>query len=166
MANLKTKLVGIGLAAAMLLVPVYEGLRLKTYLDPIGIPTDCFGHTGKDVVMGATNTLVQCNEKLYADLLTANKVVDSCVTVPLNGNQRSAFVSFAYNVGGGRKGGKDGFCILKNGAQPSFLRALNKRDYTVACNGLLQWVNAAGKPLRGLVLRRGSEVALCLKGVV
>jgi lysozyme len=162
--DVKTKLAALGLAGALAIIPIYEGTFLKRYIDPVGIPTDCTGHTGPDV--RAVNTQAQCDEKLSADILTANKVVDSCVTVPLNPNQRSAFVSFAFNVGRGGKGIKDGFCELRSGGAPSFLRKLNAKDYAGACNGLNQWVNAGGKPLPGLVKRRQAESALCMKGVV
>ena len=160
--DLKSKIVALGLVGSLSIIPVFEGLRLKMYRDPIGIPTDCFGHTGTDVA--AVNTLAQCYQKFYKDILVANAVVDSCVTVPLNPNQRSAFASFAFNVGSGRKGGKDGFCILKNGNQPAFLKALNRSDYSNACYGLTNWVNAAGKPMQGLINRRNAEMALCMKG--
>lgn len=160
--DVKARLAALGLAGALTIVPVWEGLRLKMYRDPIGIPTDCFGHTGKDV--RAVNTIEQCYEKFYVDIIAANKIVDSCVAVPLNPNQRSAFASFAFNVGPGRKGYKDGFCVLKNGNQPAFLRALNKGDYVNACYGLTSWVNAAGKPMQGLINRRNAEMALCMKG--
>lgn len=162
--TLKNRVVALGLAGALSIVPVYEGLRLKRYKDVIGIWTDCYGHTGKDV--SAVNTPAQCEDKLYADLLAANAVVESCVEVPLTPNQRSAFVSFAFNVGPGKAGVKDGFCVLKNGNRPRFLRKLNSGDYTGGCDGLLDWVNAAGKPVRGLVLRRQSESALCKKDSV
>jgi lysozyme len=163
--SLKDRIIIGGLTAVCALLPVFEGTKLKAYRDPIGIWTDCVGHTGPDVRPGGLNSTAQCDEKLYKDVLTANAVVNSCVTVPLNDNQRSAFVSFAFNVGRGGRGIKDGFCVLKNGNQPSFLVKLNNKDYTSACNGLTKWVNAAGQPLPGLVKRREAEATLCKKGI-
>lgn len=158
--SLKSKVLALGLAGAIAIVPVFEGLRLKKYQDVVKVWTDCYGHTGKDV--RAVNTPAQCNDKLYSDLLSANAVVDSCVTVPLNSNQRSAFVSFAFNVGPGKAGVKDGFCVLKSGKQPTFLHKLNAGDYTGACTGILPWDKAGGKPQRGLTVRRRNEADLCL----
>lgn len=160
--DLKAKVFAAGLAAAVAFVPVYEGLRYRPYKDPVGIWTDCYGHTGKDVVPGRVNTQGQCDVKLYQDLLTANATVDRCTKVPLTDNQRSAFVSFAFNVGPGGKGVKDGYCTLKSGVQPSFLRKLNSRDYIGACNGLSEWTQAGGQVLPGLVKRRAHEVKVCL----
>jgi lysozyme len=157
----KTRLLALGLAGALSIVPLYEGTRLKKYRDPIGIWTDCTGHTGRDV--RALNTLAQCDEKLSSDLLIAHAIVVKCTTVPLNPNELSAMVSFAFNVGPGRKGVKDGYCTLKNGNTPSFLRKLNAGDYSGGCYGITAWVNAAGRPLRGLVLRREAEYNLCMK---
>lgn len=157
----KSKLVALGLAGAIALIPVYEGLRLNSYTDPVGVRTDCIGHTGKDV--RSVNTVAQCYDKFYGDLAEANKTVDRCVRVALNSSERSAYASFAFNVGPGRAGVKDGFCVLKNGNQPSFLRALNSGDHKKACNGLMQWTRAGGVQLRGLFNRRTAETALCLK---
>lgn len=161
--QLRSKIVALGLAGALVIVPAYEGTVLKTYRDPIGIPTACTGHTGRDVVMGQVYTPEQCEMLLALDLIEHNKVVDSCVTVPLNPNQRSAFVSFAFNVGPGGKGVKDGFCRLRSGAQPTFLKLLNAGQYAEACEALRVWNKAGGKVLRGLTLRRDAEIKLCMK---
>lgn len=159
--NLKSKLIAAGLAGAIALIPVVEGVRLKEYKDSVGIRTDCIGHTGSGV--RAVNTLEQCYEKFYGDLAEANRTVDSCVGVALSSNQRSAFASFAFNVGPGRKGVKDGFCTLKSGREPSFLRKLNAGDPVGACNGLLDWKYAGGVFSTGVLNRRVQEVGLCLK---
>lgn len=161
MTTLKAKIVALGLAGSLAIIPVFEGLRLKRYRDPIGIWTDCVGHTGPDV--RAVNTPAQCDQKLMQDVLTAWGVVQSCVTVPLNPNQRAALVSFAFNVGHGEAGVKDGFCVLKNGNQPRFLKSLNAGNYAAGCYGITSWVNAAGKPLPGLIKRRATEYQLCMK---
>lgn len=145
------------------LVATFEGYRPSAYRDPIGIPTICFGHTA-GVRLGQSRTRTECEALLHADLVEAQATVERCVSVPLTENQRAAFISFAYNVGPGRTGVKDGFCVLKNGRQPSFLRRLNAGDYAAACEGLLAWTGAqgAGGPLRGLVRRRRDERDLCL----
>jgi lysozyme len=160
----KAKLIGLGLAGALAIIPVYEGTRLHSYKDPVGISTDCIGHTGKDV--RAVNTLEQCYQKLYGDLATANAVVDSCVTVTLSSSERSAYASFAFNVGPGKRGVKDGFCRLKNGNEPMFLRSLNSGKRIQACAALMQWTKAGGVELPGLVKRRSAEVALCKQDLI
>ncbi len=162
--NWKAKLAALGLAACIPLVGFYEGLKVKTYLDPVGIATVCYGHTGKDVKLGQTYTLAQCDEILAQDLLKANAIVNSCVTGPLTPNQRTAFVSFAFNVGPGTTGVKDGFCRLKSGRPSSILNAINSGNARHGCDLLLAWDKAGGKTLAGLTKRRQAERAICLKG--
>lgn len=151
---------GTSVAAALLyLVPQHEGTVYAGYLDPIGIVTACTGHT-KTAEM-RPYTKAECEELLAQDLLEANRTVDRCVSVPLEPHQRAAFISFAFNVGPGKVGVKDGFCVLKNGRTPSFLRRLNSGDYAGACAGLEAWRTAGGRVFRGLVKRRADERALC-----
>lgn len=157
--DLKTKIAAAGLTSAAALIMYFEGLYLKPYRDPVGILTDCYGHTGPDVQVHRYNTKAQCEAKLYDDMLEAADVVDSCVHVPLNRYQRSAWVSFAFNVGRGKKGVKDGMCVLKNGNVPTHVRLLNARQYDAACNMLPKWANP---PLKGIIKRRAAEQALCL----
>ena len=158
---IKDKLIALGLAGAIALVPIYEGVRLKEYKDPIGISTDCIGHTGSDV--RSVNTIAQCYTKFYGDLADANKVVDSCTRVTLTSGERSAYASFAFNVGSGGKGVKDGYCELKSGSVPNIHKLMLAGDHVGACQGLLAWTKAGGKELPGLVKRRKAEVALCLR---
>ncbi|USE78818.1 lysozyme [Cupriavidus gilardii] len=148
-SDFRTRLIAAGIAAAVPLVAAFEGLRQTAYLDPVGIPTACFGAT-KGVRLGQVYTREQCDDLLAKDLLEANAGVDSCVHVPLTEGQRIALVSFTYNVGRGA------FC------GSTLVRKLNARDYVGACNELPRWVYAKGVKLPGLVNRREQERALCL----
>ena len=161
--NWKSKLAALGLVSCIPLVGFYEGLKVRTYLDPIGIPTVCYGHTGKDVKLGQTYTLAQCEDMLAQDLIEANAVVDSCVRAPLTPNQRTAFVSFAFNVGRGSPGHKDGFCVLKSGGPSTMLRLINSGKASEGCKQLPYWNKAGGRELLGLTKRRSAEMAICLK---
>jgi len=147
--DLRRRLVATGIAAAVPLVATFEGLRQRAYLDPVGIPTACFGAT-KGVRLGQVYTREQCDNLLARDLLEANAGVDACVRVPLTEGQRTALVSFAYNVGRGNLCGS------------TLARKLNAGDYVGACNELPRWVYAKGMKLPGLVKRREQERALCL----
>lgn len=151
--DLRKRLVVAGIAAAVPLVAAFEGLRQKAYLDPVGIPTACFGAT-HGVRLGQTYTREQCDNLLATELLEANAGVDSCVSVPLSDGQRVAFVSFVYNVG------RSKFC------GSTLVRKLNAGDYMGACNELPRWVYAKGIKLPGLVKRREKERAICLGGAV
>lgn len=147
--ELRRRLLAAGIAAAVPLVAAFEGLRQTAYLDPVGIPTACFGAT-KGVRLGQVYTREQCDDLLAKDVLEANAGVSSCVRVPLSEGQRTALVSFAYNVGRGK------FC------GSTLVRKLNAGDYVGACNELPRWVYAKGVKLPGLVNRREQERALCL----
>lgn len=161
--NAKAKLaavLGAGVVAVLVpLVKKHEGEVYAGYLDPIGIVTACVGHTRTAELRPYTKS--ECEELLAQDLLEANRIVDRCVAVPLEPHQRAAFISFAFNVGPGKAGVKDGFCVLKNGRTPTFLRRLNAGDYAGACAGLEAWRTAGGRVFRGLVKRRADERALC-----
>lgn len=162
--SIKQRLAAAGIAAALPLIVLFEGTRPTAYLDPVSIPTICRGHTG-NVRLGETATVEQCDDLTVQDLLKAKAAMESCVTVPLNDNQRAAFTSFVFNVGPGKQGVKDGFCILKSGRPSTLVSKLNARDYAGACNQLPLWVTAGGQTLPGLVKRRAAERELCLKPV-
>jgi len=101
---------------------------------------------------------------LQRDASEAARIVRSCAPVPMHQHEFDAFTSLAYNVGHGKAGVKDGFCILKSGRPTTIVLRLQAGDYAGACNGLMDWANFKGKPLRGLQLRRERERTLCLGG--
>lgn len=169
-AELKRRLgLKIGAGAVALVLPCvmfFEGTVLKGYRDPIGIVTACTGNTS-DAQLGRNYTPAECEELLAKDLLEHDKIVDRCVRVPLQPHERAAYLSFAFNVGPGRAGQRDGFCVLRNGRTPTFLARLNAGDRAGACAGLSDWTRAGGQVLPGLVKRRAAERAMCEgKGLV
>lgn len=157
-----TATVGAGAAALLLsYVPMFEGVILRGYKDPIGIVTACAGHT-RTAVLGRAYTREQCDQLLAEDLLEFAGVVDRCITVPLEPHQKAALISFSYNVGPGKKGVKDGLCELKSGRQPQIRQRFNRGDYAGGCRALTEgWVTAGGVRLNGLVKRRATERAMC-----
>lgn len=148
-ADLRNRLAAAGLALAVPLIVYFEGTKTAAYLDPVAIPTICRGHTG-GVKLGQTATMDECDDMTVKDLLKANQAINSCILVPLNEHQRSAFASFAFNAGGGA------FC------GSTMARKINAGDYTGACNELPRWIYAQGTVLPGLVKRRAAEQSLCL----
>jgi len=94
----------------------------------------------------------------YADALFRNALklfedgVREAVTVPLNGNQFSALVAFAYNIG------------LENFRTSSVLRRVNENrmDDAAACFGMWIFATKGGhkQALRGLLRRRYAEACL------
>lgn len=141
----------IGAAAAALVIPVvayYEGKVNRTYVDPVGVLTSCYGHTGSELKPGQTFTDEQCLAQLEADLVKHTVALD-CVRHPLSDGQKAAFLSFAFNVGNGA------FC------SSTLVRKANAGDMSGACAELSRWTVAGGKELPGLVKRRATERALC-----
>lgn len=139
-------------AIALTMVASFEGLRQAAYLDPVGIPTICFGET-KGVRLGQRATLEQCSAMLAGSLELANHAVNDCIRAPLPDYRRAALVSFAYNVGQGSLCGS------------TLARKLNAGDVAGGCDELLRWTYAKGIRLPGLVKRRAVERNMCL-GIV
>jgi lysozyme len=144
----RTKAGVIGAAVIALAAPVvmhFEGLVTKPYLDPIGIPTVCYGET--HAVM-RNYTPAECQALLVDSMAEHGAQIAPCLPEALPDNKKAAALSFAYNVGSGA------FC------GSTFARKLKAGDPT-ACAELSRWVLAGGKELPGLVRRRAAERALC-----
>lgn len=128
-----------------------EGLRLKSYLDPVGVWTVCYGET-QGAGPGVIKTADDCKEMLSSRLGFFAWQVNSLVKVPINPPTLAAFSSMAYNVG------------IDNFKNSNLLKKLNAGDVVGACNELPRWNRAKGKILPGLTKRRLAEQKLCLQG--
>jgi lysozyme len=137
------------------LVKEFEGLRLKAYLDVVGIPTIGYGSTyyssGRKVTLNdSLSSIEEAEELLLNTLENFEETVSENVKVPLNSNQFSALVSFVYNIG---------ITAFKNS---TLLRVLNQKNYDQAANEFLRWDKGLGKTLLGLTRRREKERKLFL----
>jgi len=136
------------------LICEFEGCRTEAYQDPVGVWTIGFGHTSAAgppcVGPGVTVTRAEATGILMRDLETFSAGVKSAITAPLNDNQFSALVSFAFNVG------------LGNFRSSSVLRSVNACRFDRVPADLALWVKAGGKVLPGLIRRRAAEAALFL----
>lgn len=129
-------------------VKQHEALRQAVYLDAVGVPTICYGSTGRSVYMGMPYASVEeCNQRLHADLDVAAKGVQRVTKHDLTQGQFDALVSFTFNVG------------TTAYAKSTLLRKLNAGDCYGAAAEFDRWVYADGKRLRGLVTRRAVERA-------
>jgi len=129
------------------LIKEFEGLRLTPYLCPSRIWTIGYGHT-RTVYDGMRITKEQAELLLQEDLRLFERAVARLVTAPLNDNQFSALVCFAFNVGVG------------NLESSTLLRLLNRGWYEQVPAQLMRWDHANGEVMGGLARRRATEAQL------
>ena len=134
--------------AGLEFIKSHESLRTTTYLDPAGIPTIGWGHTGPDVKLGQKITKAQAEQLLRKDVAWAENAVRKNVKVPLTQSPFDALTSFVFNAG------------IGNFQKSTLLRKLNKADYAGAQAEFGRWVYAKGQKLPGLVRRRAEEARM------
>lgn len=132
--------------AAQMIAP-WEGLRTTPYLDPVGILTVCYGHTGKDIER-RKYTPAECMAIMQKDVATHAKALE-CAGDGYKVREGAAFVSLAYNIG------VAGFC------RSTAAKRAQAGDYAGACEAMSRHIKAGGKVLQGLVDRRAYERAIC-----
>lgn len=136
---------GVGLD----LIKDFEGLRLNSYRDAVGVWTIGYGHT-RTAGPGQRITNAQATALLREDVANFENAVTRAVRVPITENQFAALVSFAYNVGSGALNSS------------TLLRRLNAGDTLGAADEFLRWNRAGGRVLAGLTRRRVAERELFL----
>lgn len=111
--SMRKKLIGviaggggaIAIASALITGPTgndgLEGVRYNPYQDVVGVWTVCYGHTGKDIMLGKKYTEAECRALLNKDLNTVARQIDPYIQKPIPVTMRGALYSFAYNVGAG-----------------------------------------------------------------
>lgn len=136
------------------LIKKYEGLSLKPYLCPAGLPTIGYGATyypnGMKVKMSDKSISEYEASTMLSNMLAHyEKSVDSFTRDDINQNQFDALVSFAYNCGVGNL--KSSTLLKKVNANP--------KDPLIG-NEFLKWNKGGGKVLKGLTNRRKEELNL------
>lgn len=128
----------------------HEGMVTEVYLDPVGIPTVCAGHTATvtKADVGRRVGADVCASLLREDTSTAVAAVRRGVAVPITQEQFDALVSFTFNVGAGAF------------ESSTLLRKLNAGDCLGAGAEFSRWIKAGGRVLPGLVKRRADERAM------
>lgn len=140
--------------AAVELIADAEGLSLKAYRCPAGIPTIGWGQTD-DVQLGMLWTKEMCDADLCHALESRCKEVLAACTVYPTENELGAMVSLHYNIG------------AANFRRSTVLKAHNAGDRQAASRAFGLWnqatVNGVRQELRGLTSRRAAESALYLQ---
>ncbi len=129
------------------LIKKFEGCRLSTYFDIVGILSIGIGHVckpGEDFSAGITEQ--QALDLLQSDLRIAIRSVLKLITAPLTDNQLGALTSFTFNLGGGA-------------LQRSTLRRKINRGESPK-GEWEKWCFAGGRKSIGLLRRRQAEAAL------
>lgn len=138
----------LGVAGADL-IKTSEGKVNRVYLDAVGVPTACYGHTSPHLRMGMTFTDAECDLLFRSDVVKHQVPLvgpRNCIrSAPLTGNQLDALTSLTFNIGNAN------FC------KSTMARKLAARDYAGASAEFPKWKYAKGRVLPGLVVRRAKE---------
>lgn len=130
------------------LIRRFEGLRLKPYLCPAGIPTVGYGHTGPDVTLQSPPMTPQFAEKVMQEDAERHALLALKLSPNLKGDRLAAIADFLYNLGPTRY------------KASTLRRKVNAGEWLDAKDELEKWVWGGGKKLPGLVARRAAEAAL------
>lgn len=129
------------------LIKEAEGLRLEAYLCPANIPTIGWGHT-KGVKMGQHITVQQAEDMLVDDIAPIERLLNG-LKINFRQEQFDALVSWIFNFGEGKFKGSTLYKRI----------IANAKDEEIT-DQLVKWINAAGRPLLGLMKRRVAEANL------
>jgi lysozyme len=142
------------LAITLALIRRFEGIYRGPYLCPAGVPTIGYGATyyedGTRVQL--TDALIT-RERAEALLLWHVQNVYLPAVIRLcpgldNPDRLAALIDFTFNLGAG------------NLRASTLRKKVNAQDWSAAQGEIRKWNKAAGKVLRGLVIRREAEAAL------
>ena len=131
-------------SAGLELIKRFEGLRLSSYRDAVGVWTIGWGHT-RTARPGMRITREEADGLLREDVARFEACVESAVGRMINQNQFDALVSFAFNVG----------CSALS--RSTLVRKVRAGDALGAANQFARWNKAGGRVLAGLTRRRAAE---------
>ena len=147
-------MIELAILVATALMRRFEGLYLTPYLCSAGVPTIGYGATyyedGTRVTLFDAAITKERAEALLIWMVRTvylPQVMRLCPGIN-NPNRLAALIDFTFNLGGS---------ALKNS---SLRRKVNAGMWAAVPTELRKWVMAAGKRLRGLVIRREAEAAL------
>jgi len=119
-------------ASGLLFIKSNESTENIPYLDSVGIPTVCTGHTGR-VDMSRYYTDKECNELLAKDTHWAVVAVQRGVTVALYQSQFDALVDFCFQYG------------ARACRTSTLFRLVNRGEDRLAAEQFARWKFAQGR---------------------
>lgn len=132
------------------LIRRFEGLRLKPYRCPAGVPTIGYGHTGPDVHMNmkpisepVAEAMMQRDAEVFA-----RAAANLSLVLWFDEDKHAAIADFCFNLGTTRY------------KASTLKRRIDAGDWPGAVEELHKWVWGGGRKLPGLVARRAAESAL------
>lgn len=155
------------LAAAGAGIGLHEGLpkpvagQYPVYTDVGGVPTWCYGQTGKPEK--ASYSLAECDALLAKDVLARWQKIAPSIPEEAPDSVKQTMLSIAYHVG------------VTGWKHPVFLRPLAAHDWRGTCaaivapwqgkHGIAKGFKATvqGRPHKGLENRRAEEYRQCVK---
>lgn len=139
----------------------FEGYVPEGYLDPVGIPTKCWGDT-RNVTVGMEYTFEECTRSLNEHMVELVKPLTKCIKNfdKLPDKTKAALASMTYNIGSGAM------------CKSTIVQRINAGNVEGGCRRMAEIYKYAtdrrtGKKveLPGLVKRRNYESAMCLAGL-
>lgn len=131
----------------------FEGLRLESYQDAVGVWTIGYGTT-HGIKPGMWIDEAEAEEMLRRDVAWFGKAVESLLPISLSQGEFDALTSFCYNVGA---------AALESSTLRKRLLAGEPRCW-VYQKEMPRWNKGAGEVLAGLVRRRQAEADLACLG--
>lgn len=140
------------------LIRRFEGLRLKPYMCPAGVPTIGYGSTryphGRAVAM-SDRAITKDDAESFMQYDAERFALEAIKLSPVladDDDKLCAIADFIYNLGASRY------------AASTLRRRVNAQDWDGAQVQIMKWVWAGGKKLPGLVTRRSAEAELLQEG--
>ena len=131
------------------LIKKFEGCKLYSYRDSVGVATIGYGHT-KNVKIGMSITQAQADLFLKEDILLFEKSINA-LNINFTQGEFDALCSWCFNLGVGN---------FKSSTMYKYIIA-RKSDLEIT-DQMVKWHNAGGKPLLGLKRRRCEEANIFL----
>lgn len=141
-------------AIVMPLLERFEGLRLKPYICPAGVPTIGLGSTryldGRPVTLADRPITKGHAYALAKDQLSREYLPGVLALCPgADSPERiAALTSWSYNLG---------LTALRGS---TLRKRVNEQDWEAAVEQIMRWTRGGGRVLPGLVARRTAEAAL------